>query len=94
MTPSEIKAIMIQPLQQIFKLQVMPIVYYVATKSKAIAFYRQITLNGIGSARRKKLQSFYLQNIQAIHTTVYLLFTGWLLAVRKPNTYDFTVNGL
>ena len=38
----------------------MPIVYYVATKSKAIAFYRQITLNGIGSARRKKLQRFYL----------------------------------
>ena len=71
MTPSEIKAIMIQPLQQIFKLQVMPIVFYVATKSKAIAFYRQITLNGTGSARRKKLQSFYLQNIQAIHTTVY-----------------------
>ena len=38
----------------------MPIVYYVATKSKAIAFYKQITLNGIGSAQRKKLQSFYL----------------------------------
>ena len=68
---SEIKAKMLYPLKQIFKLQVMPIVYYVATKSKAIAFYRQITLDGIGCAHRKKLQSFYLQNIQAIHTTVY-----------------------
>ena len=38
----------------------MPIVYYVAIESKAIEFYRQMTLNGIGSAYRKKLQSFYL----------------------------------
>ena len=34
----------------------MPIVFYVATKSKAIAFYRQITLNGTGSARRNKIE--------------------------------------
>jgi hypothetical protein len=38
----------------------MPIVYYVAAKSKAIAFYGKITLDGIGNAHRKKLQSFYL----------------------------------
>ena len=46
-------------------------VYHVATKSKAIGCYRQITLDGIGNVSRKKLQSFYLQNVQAVHTTVW-----------------------
>ena len=49
----------------------MPIVYYVATKSKAIAFYRQITLNGMGSARRKKVTKFLpIEYIGSSHNSV------------------------